>query len=843
MNLDYEKWTNKIYLGDALSVLKKLPSNLVNCIVTSPPYYRLRDYQVEGQIGLEDTPQEYIERLVDVFREARRVLRDDGALWLNLGDTYYSGKGEIYSGRSSDDYTKAVSHSWRPKVFSNWLRHKQLLLIPPRVAIAMQEDGWLLRNVVVWEKTNPMPSCLSEDTEIYIRENNQVKVLTLGALYASGIEGKEILTPHGWKRIRKIWKVKKEKYLQFRFGSSSEVKCSLDHRFPVSHDNRRKNYEVKKAKDFRDDPHRMLDRLLFVPIGKFLEGNIKEIYGVKLDYELGRFLGLIVAEGGFNAPRGHQCKITLSREEKETLSFFTNVLKERFNQYFSIYEMDNYVSCLFSSLLIRKLYEKVCKGKCKEKELNLNFILNTPLEFRQGLFDGIIEGDGHYDENGRISYGTASEALRNHVYLLASSIGLLASRHPPIKRLDKRTQKVYTLYPLTIPLSLQREVIKGEMVKMGYYNRKLQKYIPSKYRNEFYAKTLKITNIKVEKTECELIDLEVEGGLFLINGGLVTHNSVKDRLSCTWEYMFFFVKNEKYYFDLDAIRVPHKSKIRQYGIRPKQKASPDSVVGGPHRLTREYHPLGKNPGDTWSSSELEEKFTQGILLVREAMEQSDRTYKTKYTGTGMEGKHFASREGRIAKSREVAKAVAKQIFPDSPALQRQFIKFYHNFVGHPFGKNPGDIWKLPTASFKEAHFAVFPSDLVKRPILATCPRWICKKCDRPRERVVKIEKLEPEDDSTRKKRGRSQAKMAVMREAPSKGWLSIHRTVGWTDCGCNVGWRKGIVLDPFCGSGTTLYVAQQLGRSWIGIDIKPEYVEMSKRRISKIYADDLSRWI
>jgi len=320
--LDVTRWVNRVYQGDTLEVLKTLPSNLVSCIVTSPPYYQLRDYQIEGQIGMESTPEEYVEKLAAVFREAKRVLRDDGALWLNIGDMYID---------------------------------QDLVMIPSLVALALKRDGWILRNHVVWRKLNPMPV------------------------------------------------------------------------------------------------------------------------------------------------------------------------------------------------------------------------------------------------------------------------------------------------------------------------------------------------------------------------------SVRNRLACTWESVFFFVKTRKYYFDLESIRVP-----------------------------------------------------------------------TKVNGVK---------------------------------------------------KNPGDVWVLPTGSFKDAHFAVFSPDLVKMPILSTCPQWICKRCGAPRTRIVKIEKLHPEDHSSRKKWSRSLARASVMREAPQRGWESIHRTVGWTKCECDAGFRPGIVLDPFCGSGTTLYVAQQLGRYWIGIDIKPEYVEMSKRRVQSIYAEHLTKWI
>jgi site-specific DNA-methyltransferase (cytosine-N4-specific) len=146
---------NTILQGDCLAVLKTLPANLVQCCVTSPPYYHLRDYGVAGQIGLEDTPNEYIEKLVQVFREVRRVLRDDGVLWLNLGDSYAND--QKWGGHSSGKHRKELHEMTRPQRFTG-LPGKNLMMIPARVAIALQDDGWILRQDIIWHK----PSCLPE---------------------------------------------------------------------------------------------------------------------------------------------------------------------------------------------------------------------------------------------------------------------------------------------------------------------------------------------------------------------------------------------------------------------------------------------------------------------------------------------------------------------------------------------------------------------------------------------------------------------------------------------------------------------------------------------------------
>lgn len=156
-----------IHAGDCRTILPALPSGSVRCCVTSPPYWALRDYGVDGQIGLEATPEEYVEQIISVFREVRRVLTDDGTLWINLGDTYAQG------GRGGAGHTSTLAGSRcnvnesrmervaRPKRPTG-CKPKDLIGIPWMVAFALRDDGWFLRSDIVWAKPNAMPESVTD---------------------------------------------------------------------------------------------------------------------------------------------------------------------------------------------------------------------------------------------------------------------------------------------------------------------------------------------------------------------------------------------------------------------------------------------------------------------------------------------------------------------------------------------------------------------------------------------------------------------------------------------------------------------------------------------------------
>jgi DNA modification methylase len=172
----------RILIGDCLEVLRGLPDGMAQTCVTSPPYYGLRDYGHAGQIGLEETPDAYVARLAEVFREVRRVLRDDGTLWLNLGDTYSAyngnrGPSQSISGNINDAVPALPSGSG---LTVKDCKPKDLLGIPWMVAFALRADGWWLRQDIIWHKPNPMPESV---TDRCTKAHEYVFLLTKSARY------------------------------------------------------------------------------------------------------------------------------------------------------------------------------------------------------------------------------------------------------------------------------------------------------------------------------------------------------------------------------------------------------------------------------------------------------------------------------------------------------------------------------------------------------------------------------------------------------------------------------------------------------------------------------------
>lgn len=158
-----------ILIGDVREQLKQLADQSVNCVVTSPPYWGLRDYGNDGQIGLEQTPEQYIEQMVLVFREVWRVLKNDGTLWLNLGDSYASfrdGKATPDTTRGDSKGTLVPKGSAANRMANSFagssIKHKDLVGIPWRVAFSLQQDGWYLRQDIIWHKPNPMPESVMD---------------------------------------------------------------------------------------------------------------------------------------------------------------------------------------------------------------------------------------------------------------------------------------------------------------------------------------------------------------------------------------------------------------------------------------------------------------------------------------------------------------------------------------------------------------------------------------------------------------------------------------------------------------------------------------------------------
>ena len=156
---------NEIICGDALAVLRAMSNESVQTCVTSPPYFALRNYGIDGQIGLETTTEEYITRLVDIFREVRRVLCKDGTLWVNIGDSYNNYKGNAKSDNMQNEWAGFRNQPARPSGFGledKTLKCKDLMGIPWRLAFALRADGWYLRQEIIWQKPNAMPESVTD---------------------------------------------------------------------------------------------------------------------------------------------------------------------------------------------------------------------------------------------------------------------------------------------------------------------------------------------------------------------------------------------------------------------------------------------------------------------------------------------------------------------------------------------------------------------------------------------------------------------------------------------------------------------------------------------------------
>lgn len=248
-------------------------------------------------------------------------------------------------------------------------------------------------------------------------------------------------------------------------------------------------------------------------------------------------------------------------------------------------------------------------------------------------------------------------------------------------------------------------------------------------------------------------------------------SSVKDRFTNTWEYLFFFSKSKKYYFDLDAVREPHKTASIQRtqhnwdGHREKKSSWQDMNI---HKMC---HPKGKNPGDFMSITGILSATTRGL---------------------------YEDRRSRL-------------------------------FL-HAGGKNPGDCWDIPTRGFKGAHFATFPERLIEKPIKTT-PRWICKHCGTPKTRLTTTHRTRPTPNIAA---SRAEAKNADSKIAqPATRYLTMHTTHGWTNCACKAGHKPALILDIFMGSGTTAQVAKNLGRDYIGFELNPAYVKLARKRLAQ----------
>ncbi|MBF8294205.1 MAG: methyltransferase [Bacteroidetes bacterium] len=328
-----------------------------------------------------------------------------------------------------------------------------------------------------------------------------------------------------------------------------------------------------------------------------------------------------------------------------------------------------------------------------------------------------------------------------------------------------------------------------------------------------------------------LIGIPWRIALRLINDGWILRNdiiwykpnampaAVKDRLSNSYEHLFHFVKTQRYYYDLDAIRVPNKAaSIKRMALAAQQGLRPKKTKYTPGQSDEKLVQGGKYFVPNW---------------VRELSEDDPALNKMQRLS---EITNRAINHGMYAGG--VFKGIHSHPIGRNPG---DVVSYPSSEKRGDLGKNPSDFWAITTRSFRGAHFAVYPETLCVRPILSSCPETVCAKCGSPTHKVSQGVTAKPFNIRYRDAQsGRLQKKWGDSVTAPVEAAEAYDEQnykprsstrVVWQGCSCNAGYEPATVLDPFAGSCTTLKAARDHGRNGIGIEINPDYIEVARMRL------------
>ncbi len=504
----------KILQGDALTRLREMDAESVQCCVTSPPYWRLRDYGVEGQLGLEKTPEEYVARMVEVFSAVRRVMRDDATLWLNIGDSYAAqggdhaksnvnqpnvGAARCHANGSGDKGSRSPSAGLKPK---------DLVGIPWLLAFALRADGWYLRQDIIW--------CLSGGTWVYARTQKgdmPIRVRDLARLRSGTVQ---LWNGEKWTRLLGTSKSKRRgTELEIVLRSGERISCTPTHKFPAQ---------------------RGLLEALDIQVGdKLTSCRLPEPSNPKIsviDNDAAWLAGLYLAEGSMSGDTiqiaGHSkevsrwvrlCAIATKYGGSCTKSVDGNKMDIR----------------LYGKVLVAILSELVTGHTAKNKGF-APVVWRHSDSFVGSMLNGYLSGDGAYSkERWRLGF-TRNYNLERDLRTACARLGY-----------------TITLNPSTVEYKgKQVPTFRGEIreARSGHRN--------EKDRNEV---------MEIRKARCrEVYDLGVvdDPHVFALASGVLTHNSkpnpmpesVTDRCTKSHEYIFLLSKSAKYYFDHEAIKEP-----------------------------------------------------------------------------------------------------------------------------------------------------------------------------------------------------------------------------------------------------------------------------------------------
>jgi DNA modification methylase len=702
--------TVKIYHGNVTDVLRGLKTQSVHCVVTSPPYWGLRSYLEDGhdskhqEIGSEKTPQEFVATMVEVFREVRRVLRDDGVLWLNLGDSYggAGGGGDVKSGfneryfgkKFENDKQSESAGSWPKDGGTSGLRSGNLVGVPWRVALALQADGWVLRQDIIW--------CLSGGTWVYARTQKGDMPMTLKDLYRLKPSTVKLWNGNKWTQLKGMSKSPRcgdERTLVLRSGE--RISCTPTHRFPV------KDRGLVESKDIR--------------VGDVLEGcrlpapkEPRDPSHVGLDAAW--LAGLYIAEGS-GVTRDRKDKFSLSGHVNEVSRWeFVKKIAEDYGGSATLtVDGNNQTIRVYGKLICAVIRELVSGVDAYDKGFS-PVVWRYGNDFLEAMLDGYLSGDGS-DGGVRWRLGfTRNANLERDLRTVCARLGYCLTLNPCVGIYKGKPRKGY----------------KGEIRKArsGHWNEKDR---------------LEVVEVRKAKSRYVYeLGVEDEPHLLALASGVLTHNSkpspmpesVRNRCTKAHEYVFLLTKGMDYFYDAEAI---------------------------------------KEPADTANLP--------------------PRTLAPKQASTEFDGK--------VSHNEDHASAV----------------------LGRVPNRNKRSVWLISAGGYPGAHFATFPPKLIEPCILAgTSAKGACGFCGTPWQRVTEEKKLKRERPNDYVKRTGEEGTGNSC--ANSVAGVEV-KTVGWKP-GCHCGYDYDVVpcvvMDPFCGSGTTCEVSIDHGRHSVGIDLSERYL-------------------
>jgi len=523
----------KLLQGDVLDKLSEIETGTVQTCVTSPPYWGLRDYGVPGQLGLEPTPEEYVNKMVEVFREVKRVLRDDGTLWLNLGDSYNNTSG---FSRASPEYFREgrVGGSADKKAFKHSIiKTKDLCGIPWMVAFALRADGWYLRSDIIW--------CLSGGTKVYARTQKGDAPMTIKDLARLDPSTVKIWNGEKWTQLLGVSKsTRRGDEITLVLRSGERISCTPTHKFPTRRG-------LLEAKD--------------IVVGDILERCVlpepdqpKEPAFIGEDAAW--LAGLYVAEGSRSGDT-----IQIAGHAKETERWERlQAIAVAYGGYATRTIDENRMDIRLYGKVLNAVIDELVSGRTAKDKHFSPVVWRYSNRFLEAILDGYLAGDGHYDaKNDRWRLGfTRNYNLESDLRTICARLGYKLKLN--LSHVTYNGKRVPTF--------------RGEIRKTrsGHWNEKDPGEI-----------------VAIQKARCrEVYDLGVadDPHLFALASGVLTHNSkpnpmpesVTDRPTKAHEYIFLLSKRERYFYDAEAVREP----LAESTLKDKRNST------GRHTQGKEY---------------------------------------------------------------------------------------------------------------------------------------------------------------------------------------------------------------------------------------------------------------